>query len=197
MENLQEELTNKELGSATNESLTSAFPNYETPKYMEDYQRYMYGEKTELQKLAEKAFSEVDDELILGKNYSGRIKSIYLDDSSRSKYQSINIVYEVNDEGIQKIARDSFLFGGEYDEWNMMQLTAYIKRIDGIYFADIDFSSYQTIVNSLQFLIGANIVLYQYLTSRENVKNNVKILGNYNRFSGVFSDVSDEDDEVC
>ena len=164
---------------------------------MEDYQRYMYGEKTELQKLAEKAFSEVDDELILGKNYSGRIKSIYLDDSSRSKYQSINIVYEVNDEGIQKIARDSFLFGGEYDEWNMMQLTAYIKRIDGIYFADIDFSSYQTIVNSLQFLIGANIVLYQYLTSRENVKNNVKILGNYNRFSGVFSDVSDEDDEVC
>ena len=61
----------------------------------------------------------------------------------------------------------------------------------------IDFSSYQTIVNSLQFLIGANIVLYQYLTSRENVKNNVKILGNYNRFSGVFSDVSDEDDEVC
>ena len=198
MENLNlEELKKIEIGKGGNEPAVSAFSNFEIPKYAESIARYENTEKTELQKLAEKTFSEVDDELIIGKNYSGRIKNIYFDDSNRSKYKSINIIYEVNDEGIQKIARDTFLFGGEYDDWNMKQLTSYIKRIEGIYFSDIYFSTYETIVNSLQFLIGANIVLYQYLTSRETVKNNVKILGNYNRFSGIFSDENDEDDTVC
>ena len=164
---------------------SSPFDNYDVPKYSEDYARYANSDKTELQKLSEKIFSEVDDNLELTKNYKGRIKKIFLDDSSRSKYKSINIVYELNDDGIQKYTRDSYIFGGEYDEWNLKQLIEYIKKINGLYFANINFSSYESIVDSLQFLIDADVVLYQYLTSKGTIKNNVTIIGSYNRFDNT------------
>ena len=94
-------------------------------------------------------------------------------------------MYELNDDGIQKYTRDSYTFGGEYDEWNLKQLIEYIKKINGLYFANINFSSYESIVDSLQFLIDTDVVLYQYLTSKGTIKNNVTVLGSYNKFDNT------------
>lgn len=149
-------------------------------------------EKTELEKMAEEAFEVVNDDLELGKNYNGRIKNIYL--STYNQYKKIIFVYELNDNGIQRIVTDEYSFGGDYDQWYLEQLVSFIKKINGLYFGDINFKTYDTIVASLQFLVGVDVTLYQYLTKKETRKNNVTVHCTFDRNNDEMNKV---DEEVC
>jgi hypothetical protein len=139
-----------------------------------------YVEKTYLEKLAEDAFQKVNDELKLGINYNGKVKNVLC---SNDNYNKISVVYEIDDNGIQKVVSDDYLFGGNFDSWNMEQLVSYIKKINGLYLGDINFKSYDTLVESLKFLIGADVTLAQYITKKNTRKNNVTVHGCFDRLN--------------
>ncbi len=170
----------------------SSFPDYQEQNNLHNNN----GEKTELEKMAEEAFQVVNDDLELGKNYNGRIKKIYLSDGSiiNMHYKKIIIVYEINDNGIQRIVTDEYSFGGDYDQWYLEQLVSFVKKINGLYFGDINFKTYDTIVDSLQFLVGADVTLYQYLTKKETRKNNVTVHGTFDRNN---ININKVDEDVC
>lgn len=184
---LEEELERLESGINVNSDIERnepecPFPDYQKSKWLDNIEN-SNDKQTELEKMAKEAFESVNDELEIGKNYNGRIKRIYLSDGSiiHSRYKTIVIVYEINDNGIQRIVTDDYSFGGDYDKWYLEQLVSFIKKINGIYFGDINFKTYDTIVDSLQFLVGADVTLYRYLTKKETRKNNVTVHGTFDR----------------
>ena len=154
---------------------------------------FAYGNdgKTQLEKMAENASLSIDDELTLGQKYDGQIKKVFHTDDY---FRKLFVVYEVDDNGAKKTVSDEYPFGGEYDQWYMDQLMMYIKRIDGLSIKDIDFKTTKTIADSLQFLVGADVTLYQYLTKNDTRKNRVTVHG---RFDRTNQKIVNGDVEVC
>lgn len=130
--------------------------------------------------LANQSYESIDDELLINKEYDGKIKRIFY---SEEKYTVLTVVYEVYDGEFEKTTSDSYTFGGDYDEWYMKQLVSFIKKLNGVYKDDIDWYSVSTIVNSLQFLVGTKVTLTQYITAKETRKNRVTVHGSFNRLT--------------
>lgn len=133
-------------------------------------------EKTELSKKFDEAIVLTPDELKSNTKYSATIRAVkYLNDN----YPTIAICYIINDDGTTKTTVDEFSFGGNFDDYYLKKLVGYIKRIKNYPIDLINSMTYQTIADSMQFLVGAKVSLTQKEASQGKTYNEVTILGKY------------------
>lgn len=135
---------------------------------------------TKLSKLFDDAYANLNENLILDKLYRGKIADVKI---VCSKYNSIVISYEVQDDGCIKYVSDTFMFNGEYDDYNASRLVKYLSNIDGFYKDDIIAYTVEDIKESLMFLVGANISIKQYENEKGYRCNQVTVLGTYDRMN--------------
>ncbi|MBR2833722.1 MAG: hypothetical protein IKE75_04790 [Bacilli bacterium] len=182
--NLEEEFKKEEIPvvEVTNsQSLSQADYKMPIPSNMEetnasDLEATKDLEKTALSKRFDEAIVLTPDELKSNTKYSATIRAVkYLNDS----YPTIAICYIINDDGTTKTTVDEFSFGGNFDDYYLKKLVGYIKRIKNYPIDLINSMTYQTIADSMQFLVSAKVSLTQKEASKGKTYNEVTILGKY------------------
>ena len=152
-------------------------PDEETRKFEEEYTRRNQA-STEFSKMYDDAFDTLNEELSLGVKYKAKIVNITVENSN---YNSIIVSYEVNDNNIIRHVVDKYSFGGDYDKLAMNNLVVFLTSIDGFYKNDIVAFTVDEMAEQMKFLIGANVILTQYENTKGYRRNQVTVLGTFDR----------------
>lgn len=93
--------------------------------------------------------------------YAGHITDVYL---VQSNFIEIRVTCNINlnDETVKIDA--CYLFGGEYDDYSYDQLLFLLQDVDN----QIDYRSYDTIVESMKILIGKRVNIIKKTTRKGN-----------------------------
>lgn len=153
---------------------------YDFDKAKEESYEKFNKESTDFSKLYDDAYNSLNEELDLGIKYRGKIVDVKVE---YTNYDSILINYEVEDNETIRHVTDTYTFGGEHDKWAMNRLVVFLTSIDGFYKDDIKAYNIEDMANQMKFLIGANVVLAQYQNEKGYRRNQVSVIGTFDRFN--------------
>ena len=116
---------------------------------------------TSVEMLVNKAKKKLGFSLKEGVVYDGQITNVYL---AHTNFIEIRVTCRVdlNDETVKIDA--CYLFGGEYDDYSYDQLLFLLQDVDN----QIDYRSYDTIVESMKILIGKRVNIIKKTTRKGN-----------------------------
>ena len=116
---------------------------------------------TSVEMLVNKAKKKLGFSLKEGVVYDGQITNVYLAHTNIIEIR-VTCRVDLNDETVKIDA--CYLFGGEYDDYSYDQLLFLLQDVDN----QIDYRSYDTIVESMKILIGKRVNIIKKTTRKGN-----------------------------
>lgn len=151
----------------TNQNISDPFPNMVV--------------ETEVSKLFNRCSNKYNSPLETNIPYIGTIREIVFRCDS---YPRISIYIDINMNGTIKSVTEDYTFGGRYDEFYMDKLTSLLGNIRNYQLNWVNSQTYETITQSMQFLIGTEVKITQKLSQNNKTYNDISIIGEFNISQG-------------
>lgn len=136
-------------------------------------------EKTEAAKQFEKAVCSQNPNMNTGVPYEGIIKEINFYNDNYYRIQLLIDLYDKKEDEKYYVNQE-YVFGGDYDDFNMKKLVNLLSSINNFQLNWIDSNSYESICESMQFLTGAKVSVIQRVSKNGKYYFEIEVIGEYN-----------------